>query len=391
MLRINGFLKSTMIFSIEIILILLTVFYFIISVWLIFGNNKLLKSYSLDNFTKSTPRVSIIVAARNEEKNIQQCIEKCANQDYPKDKFEVIVVNDRSEDSTAGIVKKISERHNNVRLINITDLSEEYVKSGKKHALKNGIENATGEILLLTDADCLPEPGWIKSMVQCFEENVGVVVGHSPYKGKGFINRLVQLDNLSIIAVGAGGIGGGYPILSVGRNFAYRRKVYEEIGGFEKIKNFSSGDDDLMLMLAREQTDWKINFASNPDSFVYTRPPQTMKEAIMQRMRWSSKGLHYTIPMSLSLVAVFFYNLFLFITIPLFFLNFLPGTVPLISLVIKIIVDFVLIYLAGRLVNESKLIKYFPLVALLHIPYLIFFGLYGTFGKVQWKTSRKNE
>jgi len=142
-------------------------------------------------------------------------------------------------------------------------------------------------------------------------------------------------------------------------------------------------------MLAREHTNWKISFASNPETFVHTRPPQTKQEAIKQRMRWASKGLHYSIPMSFSLVAVFFYNLFLFITIPLYFLNLLPGKVPLISLVVKIFVDFILIYLAGRLVNESKLVKYYPLAALLHIPYTIFFGLYGTFGKVQWKTNEK--
>ena len=226
-------------------------------------------------------------------------------------------------------------------------------------------------------------------MVKYFDDEVGIVVGHSPYTGKGIVNRLVQLDNLSIIAVGAGGIGGGYPILSVGRNFAYRRKVYEEIGGFEKIKDFSSGDDDLLLMLAREHTNWKINFASNPETFVYTNPPQTIEEAIKQRMRWASKGLHYSSIMSFSLVAVFIYNLLLFVTIPLSFFNIVAGTIPLFSFIIKIIADFVLIYKTGKLVKESRLLKYYPLAALVHIPYVIFFGLYGTFGNVQWKTNDK--
>jgi len=378
-----------MILSFEIVLIILTIFYFILSIWLFTGIKKLHNQKSSVFSSQSLPKVSIIVAARNEEKNIQQCIEKCTAQDYPEDKFEVIVVNDRSEDSTANIIEKICEVHKNVRLINITELPDEYVNSGKKHALKKGIENATGEIFLLTDADCFPEVGWIKSIVQYFKDKVGVVVGHSPYNATGFLNRLIQLDNLSIIAVGAGGIGGGYPILSVGRNFAYRRKVYEEIGGFEKIKDFSSGDDDLLLMLVRQHTDWKINFASHSDSFVYTNPPQTVRDGIKQRIRWASKGLHYTIPMTLSLVAVFLYNLILFITIPLFFVNLLQSQVPVFSLILKTIGDFIIIYQAAKLLGESKLIKYFPLAVSVHIPYLIFFGLYGTFGKVQWKTSEK--
>ena len=376
-----------MIFTIEVILIFLTFFYFILSLWLYSGIKKLRKQNT--SSPKILPKISIIVAARNEEKNIQQCIEKCVAQDYPKEKFEVIVVNDRSEDSTAKLVEKIATTNDNVHLINLNILPEKYAKSGKKHALKKGIESATGEIFLLTDADCFPESGWIKSMVQYFQEDIGVVVGHSPIKGKGFINRLIQLDNLSIIAVGAGGIGGGYPILSVGRNFAYRRKVYNEIGGFEKIKDFSSGDDDLLLMLVRKHTNWKIYFASHPDSFVYTNPPKTVKEAIKQRMRWASKGLHYTIPMSLSLVAVFLFNLILFITVPIFFLNLYQSPLPIYSFIIKAIVDFIIIYQAAQLLNESRLVKYFPLAALVHIPYLIFFGLYGTFGKVKWKSGDK--
>jgi cellulose synthase/poly-beta-1,6-N-acetylglucosamine synthase-like glycosyltransferase len=377
-----------MIGSIEIILIFLTLFYFILSIWLIAGIRKL-RFQKSSTITKQFRIVSIIVAARNEEVTIKQCIEKCVTQDYPLDKFEVIVVNDRSEDATAQIVEKISTVHTNVRLINISELPEEYSKSGKKHALQKGIENSKGEIILLTDADCLPSTGWIKSIVQRFEEEVGVVVGHSPIKGNGFINRLVQLDNLSIIAVGAGGIGGGYPILSVGRNFAYRRNVFDEIDGFEKIKDFSSGDDDLLLMLVRKHTKWKIGFVSDPESFVYTLPPTSLTDAIKQRMRWASKGLHYTIPMTLSLVMVFLYNLFLFVTIPLFFMNLFQSAVPIYSLIIKTITDFIIIYQAARLLNESRLIKYFPLAALVHIPYLLFFGLYGTFGKVQWKTNDK--
>jgi cellulose synthase/poly-beta-1,6-N-acetylglucosamine synthase-like glycosyltransferase len=377
-----------MIGSIEIILIFLTLFYFILSIWLIAGIRKL-RFQKSSTITKQFRIVSIIVAARNEEVTIKQCIEKCVTQDYPLDKFEVIVVNDRSEDATAQIVEKISTVHTNVRLINISELPEEYSKSGKKHTLQKGIENSKGEIILLTDADCLPSTGWIKSIVQRFEEEVGVVVGHSPIKGNGFINRLVQLDNLSIIAVGAGGIGGGYPILSVGRNFAYRRNVFDEIDGFEKIKDFSSGDDDLLLMLVRKHTKWKIGFVSDPESFVYTLPPTSLTDAIKQRMRWASKGLHYTIPMTLSLVMVFLYNLFLFVTIPLFFMNLFQSAVPIYSLIIKTITDFIIIYQAARLLNESRLIKYFPLAALVHIPYLLFFGLYGTFGKVQWKTNDK--
>jgi cellulose synthase/poly-beta-1,6-N-acetylglucosamine synthase-like glycosyltransferase len=376
-----------MIYIFEVILIFLTAFYLIVSFWLIYGIIKLKRQNKVTNETPKTPKVSIIIAARNEEENIQKCVESCVKQNYPQHQFEVIVVNDRSEDSTAAIVNNIAKEYKNLYLLNITNLPDDYKNSGKKHALKKGIEKASGEILLLTDADCFPRKNWIKSMIQYFCNDVGVVIGHSPYNGRGLINRLIQLDNLSIIAVGAGGIGGGYPILSVGRNFAYRRKVYEQIGGFEKIKDFSSGDDDLLLMLVRKHTDWKINFAFHPDSFVNTQPPKTTTDAIKQRMRWASKGLHYTIPMTLSLMFIFLYNMVLLITIPLFLLNVITSILPLISLIIKTAGDFIIIFQAARLLDETKLVKYFPLAVLIHIPYLVFFGLYGTFGNVQWKTN----
>ncbi len=380
-----------MIFIVDLIIIFLSLIYLVVSIWLFRGIKKIRSQNDHITSDNSFPLVSIVIAARNEEKNIIQCLDKCIHQDYPLNKFEIIAVNDRSEDNTGKILENIAEQVENVRIINIQNLPDEYAKSGKKHALKQGIENSKGEIILLTDADCLPKPGWIKGIIKYFSEDVGVVVGHSPIQGEGFINRLIQLDNLSFIAVGAGGIGGGYPILSVGRNFAYRRKVFDEIDGFERIKNFTSGDDDLVIMLVREHTTWKINFASDPESFVFTFPPKNIKDAFKQRMRWASKGLHYSFLMTLILIIVFLYNFVLFVSLPFFFAGLIKSTLPLISFILKLIIDFFIIYPAARLLKESEVIKFYPVAMLLHIPYLIFFSLYGTFGKVQWKSPENNK
>ena len=157
-----------MTFLIEIIFIFLIIFYLILSIWLFCSIKKLRSETSHTTSDQTFPMVSIVIAARNEEKNIKQCLEKCVNQAYPSIKFEIVVVNDRSEDKTAKIIKKFAIDYKNVRLINIEALPAEYKNSGKKYALKQGIENSKGEIILLTDADCLPKTGWIKGIVQYF-------------------------------------------------------------------------------------------------------------------------------------------------------------------------------------------------------------------------------
>ncbi|MBL7074678.1 glycosyltransferase [candidate division KSB1 bacterium] len=371
---------------IEIILFGLTGFYFLVVLWLNFGVYYLRRVKSQHKLNKDKPFISIIVAARNEEKTIKECIKALINQNYPKELYEVIIVNDRSEDKTGEIVKSYLTTHPNLHLIEIEDVPDDYMISPKKYALTRGISISKGEIICTTDADCFPSQYWIAEMVKYFDSNVGFVAGYSPIEGNGFINRLIQFDNLSIISAGAGGIGGGYPILCAGRNLAYRRKAFDEVGGFSEIKQFDSGDDDLLMMLIRDRTHWKFRFASSEGSFVNTVPPFTLIQILRQRMRWASKGLHYSLPMTAALSAVFFYNLLLLITVPSFILGLGFSTIPIISFAIKTVSEFFLLYQTSLLLKESKLMSYFPISALLHIPYLVFFGIWGTFVNVKWKS-----
>ena len=122
--------------------------------------------------------VSIIVAARNEEKNIENCLKALINQNYPADKFEIIIVDDRSTDATATIVGKFQSAYSNINLIQVEEFKNDIAP--KKHALSTGISHAQGEILLFTDADCIPGPNWIKSIISYYEPDVGLVAGFSP-------------------------------------------------------------------------------------------------------------------------------------------------------------------------------------------------------------------
>ncbi len=235
------------------------------------------------------PKISVIIAARNEEKHISRCLDHISKQDYPE--YEVIVINDRSTDKTEEIVHNFPGLKN-LKLITVTQLPENIAP--KKNALSEGIKAATGEILLLTDADCKADNDWISSTVKCFNPEVGMVVGYSPIdpvNPNSVFENFVAIDSLGLASASAGSAFWGSPITATGRNLAYRKSVFEQVGGFSKIAHFVSGDDDLFLKLVKN-TGWKI--AYNLKGLISTIPPERFENFINQKIRQASKGRHYS-------------------------------------------------------------------------------------------------
>jgi cellulose synthase/poly-beta-1,6-N-acetylglucosamine synthase-like glycosyltransferase len=250
------------------------------------------------------PTVSVVVAARNEENNI--------------DDYEIIIVDDNSEDRT---VDKVSQFQSSSphRLLLLQTKNRAKVVSPKKNALHLGIKNAVGEIILLTDADCQPPPKWISGTVAYFEPTVGLVVGFSPYELPALDSlwaSFLALDSLSLGAVAAGTSGFGSPATCNGRNLAYRKCVFEQVGGFEKIKQFVSGDDDLFLKLVVRNTHWQTRFAYSADLAVPTKVLNSWRQFVHQRLRHASKGFYYE-PRQIAVLSILYlYNFLLFITLP---------------------------------------------------------------------------
>lgn len=364
-----------------IILAVLTLFYIGILLKLNQGLSRLQQGQS-----HITPAVTILVAARNEEKNIADCLQALVNQDYPADKSEIIIIDDRSTDGTAAIVEKFSERHKNVKMIRIKKTAPGIAP--KKNALQQGIHNAQNEILLFTDADCIPNHGWIRSIVSYFEKDVGLVAGFSPldrFKNHSLFEKLVCLDSLSLAAVAAGSFGAGFPLTCNARNLAYRKSVYKQVDGFNQIAHLISGDDDLFLNKVRDETNWRIRYAIGKNSIVSSNVPETFRQFMNQRIRHASKGKHYSIRMIIGLAAVYLFNLLLFL-VPILslwaahFLYVFAG-----AFILKSLAEFMLLLKTAKLFSFQDYLKYFPVAAIFHIPYIIIFGLWGQLGKFQWK------
>jgi len=334
----------------------------------------------------ASPFVSVIVAARNEEAHIPELVEHLRKQDYRH--HEVIIVNDRSTDQTGHLLKAAAHDFSTLRIISVTEPSEDM--PAKKHALECGIKASKGEILLFTDADCLPPVRWISSLVRCFSESTGLVAGYSPFREKGkprisgVLLEFVRYEELRAAIWTAGSIWWRLGWLCTGRNLAYRRAVWDEVGGFEKIKHSISGDDDLFLQLVRRTTAWKIRYVSTNDGHVPTAPPPTFGDFVNQRTRHFSAGKFFTIPMKAFFTAYHGANLLLYVGLVV---GLLTGNALLVgAFEAKLAVDFFLMGAGLKIDNSPMQFLASPLMEFLYLCYNVTMGALGMRGSFRWKT-----
>ncbi|MDT8401832.1 MAG: glycosyltransferase [Bacteroidales bacterium] len=233
--------------------------------------------------------VSVIICARNEAENLEIFLPSVLEQDYPD--FEVIVVNDCSEDDTEDILEKYARQYDKLKITKIH--KESSLRHSKKMALFLGIKAAKNELLLLTDADCQPvSANWISSFASSFAGSVDFVLGYGGYlKQKGLLNKYVRWDTMFIAMQYAGMAMAGLPYMGVGRNLAYRKSVFFNNKGFGPNLYLQSGDDDLFVNLLAVKKNTRVNLA--PESFTRSIPAKTWKEFRMQKTRHLSTASHY--------------------------------------------------------------------------------------------------
>jgi len=235
-----------------------------------------------------THAVSVVIAARNEAQHLRQLIETLMRQDHPD--FEVILVNDRSTDKTAEILSSFQHLPK-LKYITIDALPPAW--NGKKYALKQGIQAAQNEVLLFTDADCLPtDKEWIRKMTADIDEQIDVVIGYSKYHfEKGLLNQFIQFDTLITALQYLGLAGRKKPYMVVGRNWAIKKSVYP-FDSLESISNLSGGDDDLIAQaICRHEN---TTMALNPSAFTISTPEKNWKEFTDQKSRHLSVGVKYS-------------------------------------------------------------------------------------------------
>lgn len=352
----------------------------------------LLKIYSgLNNLSEiKTERIlnediSIIVPFRNEEKNIRDVYANLSNQNYPEVKYEIIFVNDSSDDNSLKILQSLPQKEN----VKIYSVESNYsVNAHKKRAISFGISESKGDIIVTTDADCIHKADWLKNLLKYFDEQTGFVSGPVEFcREQSLFSKIQRLEFAGLVITGAGLIGAGNPIICNAANIAYRRNVFSSVGGFENQMNLSSGDDELLMQKIYKDTNYKIKFALDRNAIVSTKANKTLGDLFAQRKRWASKGMFYAdnlLIVKLVLIYLFYLSLIiqpiLAITVSKIFLFTF-----LFSIFTKLLLEFILLKKGISSLFDAEILRLFFIAELFQVPYIIISGLAGVFGNYDWK------
>jgi len=330
----------------------------------------------------SSDKASIIIAARNEEVNIGQCLESLLDQDFPQDQMEIIVVDDQSVDQTAAIIRSYANR--GIRLISLG--KEEAF--GKKAAIAKGIAAASHRIIITTDADCHFAPRWLNTML-LFREDMDAVFVAAPVqfrKEKTLLDRFQSLDFMALQGITAAGVSGKYLNMSNGANLLYTKEAFLAVNGFEGIDHIASGDDMLLMEKIDKAFPGGIAYCFSKDAMVVTEPAASWSAFIQQRIRWSSKAKNYTsFLIKATLLLVYLVNaavVFLLLA-GLFDLQLLKYGLLLTAM--KTMVELPFMIRIARFFNKSTLIAWFIPFQPLHAFYTVVAGTFGLFSKYRWK------
>jgi glycosyltransferase involved in cell wall biosynthesis len=257
----------------------------------IFGKLKLLAIVWLYNTQRKqnepTISISVIICSRNDLNNLQHNLNTILEQDYHS--FEVIVVNDASQDGTTEYLEKVSKEKAKLKIVNI----QKKESSGKKQALKMGIENAQYPFILLSDADCMADTNqWIKSHAQFANEKNTLLLGYGKYKKeKGFLNALIRFDTVTIAVQYMSRALWKYPYMGVGRNMGYSKELNTGLSSINTT--IASGDDDLFVQAISKGSVIIVN--AEKESFTTSIAKPTWKEWFDQKGRHTTTAPYYSI------------------------------------------------------------------------------------------------
>ena len=339
------------------------------------------------------PSVSVVLAARDEEASIGLCLGDLLAQTYPRHAYEVVVVDDGSSDGTAEVVAKVAESGAAVRLLHGADGAGG--AGSKKAALSLGVRSARGEIILTTDADCRLPPTWVRSMVDCFGPDVGMVAGFSQVGNPGEVQGVRQgweaVDFLCLMASAAGSAGHGHPMGASGQNLAYRKLAFDGVGGFRRVRHRASGDDVLLLHLIRRLTSWRVEFAAEPGATVVHPFSSSWRELLSRRARWASNAPYQFLmdPLFFAyLLSAFGSSLLLAAMCVLVPAMGWSPAVLVAAWGVRALAEGILCGRACHFLRRPDLLRYYPLWVLSQPFYTVLIGLAGMLGRFDWKGKR---
>jgi cellulose synthase/poly-beta-1,6-N-acetylglucosamine synthase-like glycosyltransferase len=351
-----------------------------------FGKMRLFQLNQIDALSpeQTVNQFTVIIPARNEAANIKACVDSILAQDYPKDAFEIIVIDDFSEDDTAFIVHALSQQYPQVRLLKLADHCKEgETLAYKKKAIEIAVAEAKGDWILTTDADCIVPPRWLLLYNAYIQEHQPCFVAAPVMfiKTTGILNQFQVLDFLALQGITAAAVGAGKHSMSNGANLGFEKTAFIAVGGYQGVDHIASGDDMFLMHKMKQTLHKPVGYLFHPDAIVLTAAMDTWKGFIMQRIRWASKARYYddrSITMVLTLV--YFFNLS-------FVLLALMGSWSSLIIALGFKTFFELFFLdpVAKFFKLQPELKYFVFYQPIHIVYNIAAGLFGQLKTYSWK------
>ena len=326
--------------------------------------------------------LSVIVPVRNEENTICRLLGVLAEQEYPRDLFEIIVVDDHSSDRTPFIIADFSKRYGNIRFLSLSEGEE-----GKKAALRKGILLSGNQLILTVDADCIPSPLWVKTMAGCFERTgAKLIAGSVLMKGeKGFFSKFQELEFLSLLGSAAGAIYIGKPVMCNGANLGFKKEAWLEVydPASEKI---TSGDDVFLLLAISKSGKRSTVFLKAPEAVVITEAQSRPAQFLRQRRRWASKSIHYKgwAPI-FTAILVFSINFYTLICLFAAIFNTWFLLIAAFLYILKSVADYPFLYSVSGFFNKRELMRYFPAIQFIYFFYISFTAISAFAGTPEWK------
>lgn len=350
-----------------------------------------LQDITVDSGYQPKSSVTVVVAARDEEANIEACLIGILAQNYPSELMQVILVNDHSEDGTLENSERISQTDSR---LNVIDLVQ---STGKKAAITKAINSTDSNLIITTDADCQHPKNWLRSMVHVHEsKGAKMVLGPVAYHQKsGLFNSILRLEFLALMGITGGSAQLNDPIMCNGANLAYTRESFNNVNGFSGVDQNASGDDVFLMLKLKEENATSVVFCKNQEAIVSTNAPSSLSEFWQQRKRWISKRTGYNDASVkrnawISLLG----NLMLLVSLIAMFqphADFVPQKLAFLGFfLLKFLADILLLmpvatFFSSKfgtltfLISEIWLAIYIPVLA-----------IFGTTGSYYWKNRKVN-
>lgn len=360
---------------------ILAVFYIILLIYVLFisafiyGFGKM-KTQNQTNLNPKTS-FSIVVPFRNEAENLPKLLNSISLLDYPKELVEVILVDDESKEEFR--IQNLEFRIQIIKNIRNTN-------SPKKDAINTAIAISKNDWIITTDADCLAQKKWLKSIDNYIqtENKKMVAAGVSYLLKKGFLHDFQHLDFLSLQGVTIGSFGIKKPFMCNGANFAYEKNFFKELNGFEGNDEIASGDDVFLLQKALQFDAKQVGFCTDKQSIVATKSVSSWKKLFFQRVRWASKSSAYVDWFSKSLaVVVFLANFFFVVGCMFYIVGLLRYENLLFYFGIKFLVDFIMIQKSATFFQQR--VRFVLICSLIYPFFTSAVALYSLFGNYTWK------